>query len=114
MLFLGILDAQMVLHFLIHEPHLLKNLKNDLLNIIVLFDYIEGFMLLFISVLPLNPLDLEDIESHFAHLDCAELRGVGVSCLSQKSIFVPRVIVLPLDYLLLVLVKFVVEVEEIN
>lgn len=114
MLLLGILNTQMVLHLLIHEPHLFKYLEYDLLNIIIFPDYIKCFILLLISILPLYPFNLEDIKGHLAHLDGAELRRVGVCCLSDETILVPGVIILALNQLILVLVEFVVQVEEIN
>ena len=104
----------MVLHLLIHESNLLKDLENDFLNIIVLFDNIKSLMLLLIPIFSLHPLNLKDIKGDLSHLNSAELGGIGISCLANKPIFVPCVVILAFNQLILVLVKLVVQVEKID
>ena len=104
----------MVLHLLIHESHLLKDLKNDFLHIIISLHNIKRLMLLLIPILSLHPFHLKNIKCDLAHFNSAELRRVRVSCLADKSVFIPCVVFLALDQLVLVLVELVVQVEEID
>lgn len=104
----------MVLHLLIHESNLLKDLENDFLNIIVLFDNIKCLMLLLIPIFSLHPLNLKNVKGDLAHLNSAELGGIRISSLANKPIFIPCVIILAFHQLILVLVKLVVQVEEID
>lgn len=104
----------MVLHLLIHESDLLKDLENDFLNIIVLFDNIKSLMLLLIPVFSLDPLDLKDIKGYLTHFNSTELGGIRISCLADKPIFIPGIVILAFHQLILVLVELVVEVEKID
>lgn len=104
----------MALYLLIHKSNLLEYLENNLWNIIVFFHNIKSFVLFLISILPLNPFYLKDIKCDFSHSDGAELGRVWISCLPDVAILVPGVVVLALDYLFLMLIELVVEVEEIN
>ena len=61
----------MVFHFFIHKPHLLKDFENDLLDVIIFFHDVQGFVLLLISVFSLDSLHFKYIKCDFSHFDCA-------------------------------------------
>lgn len=71
-LLLGVLNAQMVLHLVVEQTHLLENFEDYLCDVVVLVYDIEGFFLLLQSVLSLGSFHLEDIKGNFAHFDGAQ------------------------------------------
>jgi len=113
-LLLGVLNAQMVFHFFIHQSNLLKDFENHFSVIIFSLNNIKGFGLLLLSILSLCSLHLEDIKSHLSHLNGAELGGVWVSCLPGISVIITSVVILTLYNLFLMLIKLIVHVVKID
>lgn len=114
MVSLGILNAQMVAHVIIQQPHLLKQFEQGLSEIIARLDDVEGFIKLLIVILSLDPLHLKHIKSHFPHFYGVQFGRPRVSSFAHEPIFIPRIVLLVLHYVLLVLVKLRVQVEEVN
>ena len=114
MLLLGVLYAQVVVHFGVEETNLLEYLEDDFGHIIITLHDVEGFMLLLFAVFSLHSLDLQHVECDLAHLDGAQFCGVWIGGLSNKTIVIPCVIVLTLRDLFLMLIELIVQIIEIN
>ena len=69
---LGILDTEVVLQIVIHQPHLLKQLEDHFREIILLVHDVEGLGELLFEVLPLMPLHLKHVEGDLAHFNCTQ------------------------------------------
>lgn len=93
---------------------MLKKFEQGLSEVIARLDDVEGFVELLIVILSLDPLHLKHVESHFAHFDGVQFGRPWVSCFAHEPIFIPRIVLLVLYYVLLVLVKLRVEVKEVN
>ena len=105
----------MVCQVFIEKSHLLEHFKYDLGYIIVILDDVQGFHILLTLVFPVYSFMLHNIKSNFAHLDGVQLGRPWIYCFSNKAVFVSLKVVLLLnDSLGVVLVVFVVQVEEIN
>ena len=114
MLFLGILNAQMIFHFIVHQSDLFENLENHFGDIIILFDNIESLVLLLSSILPLSSFHFKHIKRHFAHFNGVEFGRVWISSLADETVFISRIIILALSQFIWMLVKLAVFVVKIN
>lgn len=105
----------MVCQIFIEKSHLLKHLKYHLGYIILILDDVQGFHKLLTLVFPVYSFVLHNVKSNFAHLDGVELGRPWIYCFTHKAVFVSLIVVLLLnDSLGVVLVVFIVQVEEIN
>lgn len=111
---LPVLELDLLLEINVKGAHLLKQLEDDLVDVVFLLDNVQCLVPQLLHVISLHAPHLKNVRGDLAHLDRLQLGRLGISCFTRVAGRVTLIVLLALDDVFLVLIELSVKVEKVN